>query len=200
MLARTDASKPRYSPGSGWTYSNIGYLYVRRLIERAADEELGDALQRLVFDPLGISHVRLASAREDLAGVEMGEAASYEPRWVYHGLMVGPLGEAALLLDRLMSGALLPGDLIATMHETRNVGGPVAGRPWITPGYGLGIMAGGVEGGTSVAGRTGGGPGSVIAVYRDTALLTPLCCTSFSTGRDAGDVEREAVRRVDRRL
>ena len=37
---------------------------------------------------------------------------SYHPGWVYHGLLVGPLREAAVLLDRLMTGTLLSPDLL----------------------------------------------------------------------------------------
>jgi CubicO group peptidase (beta-lactamase class C family) len=196
MLARTNAGNLRYPPGSGWTYSNIGYLYVRRLIELEAGEEFEVALQRLVLRPLGLGHVRLARSREDLIEVEMGKAATYEPGWVYHGLLVGPLHEAALLLDRLMTGSLLPDDLLAAMLDSRCVGQAIAGRPWLSPGYGLGIMAGKTERGAWVAGHTGGGPGSFIAVYRNNNSPVPLCCAAFSTGSDAGGVEREAIHRI----
>jgi CubicO group peptidase (beta-lactamase class C family) len=196
MLARTNAKSLRYPPGSAWGYSNIGYLYVRRLIELEAGEEFEVALQRLVLRPLGLNHVRLAKSREDLIEVEMGKAASYEPGWVYHGLLVGPLHEAALLLDRLMTGSLLPRDLLAAMLDSRRVGQAIAGRPWVSPGYGLGIMAGKAEGGALVAGHTGGGPGSFIAVYRNNVSPAPLCCAAFSPGGSAGSVEREAIRRI----
>lgn len=196
MLARTNAKSLRYPPGSGWAYSNIGYLYVRRLIELEADEEFEVALQRLVLRPLGLSHARLAKSQKDLIEVEMGKAASYEPGWVYHGLLVGPLHEAALLLDRLMTGSLLSGDLLAAMLDSQRVGQAIAGRPWVSPGYGLGIMAGKAEGGILAAGHTGGGPGSFIAVYRNNTSPAPLCCAAFSTGGDVGSVEREAIRRI----
>lgn len=101
--------------------------------------------------------MRLAKSKDDLINVEMGEATSYDPHWVYHGLLVGPLQEAALLLERLMAGLLLPKDLLAAMLGRRSLGEPIHGRPWLSPGYGLGMMAGEVEGGASVAGHTGGG-------------------------------------------
>ena len=37
MLARTAADRLVYEPGKGWGYSNIGYTFVRRLIEQATD-------------------------------------------------------------------------------------------------------------------------------------------------------------------
>ena len=33
LMARADAERPLYPAGAGWTYSNIGYLRVRALIE-----------------------------------------------------------------------------------------------------------------------------------------------------------------------
>ena len=33
----------------------------------------------------------------------MGSAEGYHPGWVYHGLLVGPVEDAALLLDRLLA-------------------------------------------------------------------------------------------------
>src|SRR5690606_25075814 len=43
MLRRLDASRLRYTPGAGWRYSNVGYLYVARLIERLTDLPLDEA-------------------------------------------------------------------------------------------------------------------------------------------------------------
>src|SRR5690348_13014761 len=98
-----------------------------------------------------------------------------------------------------MAGLLLPKDLLAAMLDRRRLGGTIDGRPWVSPGYGLGMMAGEVEGGISIAGHTGGGPGSVIAVYCNTASLTSLCCAAFSTVSDVGNVDRP-IRRVEFRL
>jgi CubicO group peptidase (beta-lactamase class C family) len=72
LLERTQAERLRYEPGQGFAYSNIGYLFVRELIDQACDEELGAALSRLVLGPLGIEGARLARAPADLDGVSMG--------------------------------------------------------------------------------------------------------------------------------
>lgn len=193
MLERMEAHRLRYKPGSAWFYSNIGYCYVRHLIERSAGEEFGSALQRLVLHPLGLKQVQLARTKHDLNGVEMGEVTAYDPRWVYHGLLVGSLGDAILLLDRLMTENLLRKDLLMAMLDGEALGGAIAGRPWLSPGYGLGVMVGKVNGGLSVAGHTGGGPGSCIAVYCDIQLRTHSCCATFSAGSDVGGIETEAI-------
>lgn len=110
----------------------------------------------------------------------MGNIRNYHPGWVYHGLVVGPLTEAVVALRELMTGSLLPDHLLAEMLKIRTLGGPIAGRPWKSPGYGLGVMAGGTDNKLSVVGHTGGCPGSVIAVYH-TKEPVPTTCAAFAT-------------------
>ena len=63
LLERLDTHRLRYEPDRGWAYSNVGYWMVRRLIERSCDEPLGSALNRLVFEPLGVANVHLPKFR-----------------------------------------------------------------------------------------------------------------------------------------
>lgn len=96
MLARADVNRLRYPPGEGWNYSNIGYLFVRHVIEEATGSNFDVALKILVLHPLEANETRFACSREDLAIVQTGDVVGYDPRWVYHGLLIGPLCEAAL--------------------------------------------------------------------------------------------------------
>jgi CubicO group peptidase (beta-lactamase class C family) len=191
MLRRAEAGRLRYPPGEGWRYSNIGYLVVRRMIERACALSLEAALKARVLDPLGITEARLAVGCEDLVGVAMGAAASYDPGWVYHGLLVGPLREAALLLDRLLGGALLPPHLLSEMLRAHRLGSPLPDRPWRAPAYGLGLMID-ATGPGGPAGHTGGGPGSVIAVYRTGEAADARTNAAFALGGTDGEVEHAA--------
>jgi CubicO group peptidase (beta-lactamase class C family) len=185
MLARTAAEQLVYAPGEGWGYSNIGYYFVRRLIEQVADRPLGDALDHLVLKPLGITGVRFAADRAHYS-------PDYDPRWVYHGLLVGPIAQAALLLQRLLVGDLLPAPLLSAMCDRYLVGGPIADRPWKTPSYGLGLMIGETTGGALIAGHTGGGPGSAVAVYH--RLDRPAgTAAAFAAGGDDAAVENACV-------
>jgi CubicO group peptidase (beta-lactamase class C family) len=196
MLQRLDAARLRYPPGDGWRYSNVGYLFIVRLVERITGLRLEEALTQRVFAPLGLSRIRLATTRADLEGVKMGTASTYDPGWVYHGLLVGPLADAALCLDRLLGGHLLPQSLLREMQTARALGGPIAGRPWVSPGYGLGLMQGTVEGGITLSGHTGAGPGSVIAVYRCVDGGYSASCAVFDESRNEGAVEAEVVRHL----
>jgi CubicO group peptidase (beta-lactamase class C family) len=196
MLQRLEATRLRYTPGDGWRYSNVGYLYVTRIIQRLTGLSLAEALSQRVFAPLELARVRLAATRADLQNVNMGTAPDYDPGWVYHGLLVGPLEEAALCLDRLLSGRLLPAELLREMQTARALGGPIPGRPWTSPGYGLGLMQGGETGGLTLSGHTGAGPGSVVAIYRCMEGGNTASCAVFHEGSNEGAVEAEAVQRL----
>jgi CubicO group peptidase (beta-lactamase class C family) len=192
LLERSGADRAIFEAGAGWAYSNIGYLFLRELIEAAAAASLDPALRRLVFAPLGIDGVSLARVPQDLDGTAWGNARGYDPGWVYHGLLIGPAASAALFLHRLLAGELLPAPLLDTMTTAHPVGGAVPGRPWRSAGYGLGLMIGEGEPKGVYLGHTGEGPGSVAAVYqqcpgrlRTAAVFAPL--------DEPGAVERQAL-------
>ena len=99
---------------------------------------------------------------------------------------------AALLLERLLGGDFLPPALLQQMRTPHRLGGPLAGRPWVAPGYGLGLMLGPEAGGLYLSGHSGSGPGSVIAVYRG---ATASCAAFLEEGAE-GTVEAEVVRQL----
>ncbi|MDY6949229.1 MAG: serine hydrolase domain-containing protein [Pseudomonadota bacterium] len=193
LFARTEADRLRYPPGEGWDYSNIGYLLVRRLIERTTQEDLGPALHRLVLNPLGVTRPWIASSKGELCNARMGTAMNYDPRWVYHGLLVGPLQDAATLLNRAMTSDLLPAHLLQAMQERCDVNWWGVNSAWTDRGYGLGVMIENVADGSLLVGHGGAGPGSVIAVYSSVSV-PDLTCAVFSEGSDQSVVEKEVVR------
>lgn len=187
LLRAVDAERLRFEPDQGWDYSNVGYLLARQAIEAACGSDFDQALKRLVFTPLGIEGPRVALTRADLADVTMGDVTSYHPGWVYHGLAVGRVRDAALVLDRLLTGDLLPASLLTAMCKAHPLGGPIDGRPWQTAGYGLGLMIGTGRAHQHVLGHTGGGPGSVVAVYRCPERARTMA--AFAPGHDENAVE-----------
>ena len=195
LLERTEADRLRFEPGKGWSYSNIGYMFVRQLIEATCDEPIGAALARLVLRPLGIKGARVAVIADDLSGVFMGHAQTYHPGWVYHGLMVGPVDQAALLLARLLTGQLLPTHLLAQMQMAPALGFPVP-QPWDSPVYGLGVMAGTSARGRLIVGHTGAGPGSAIAVYHSGNGMQSITAAAFGAGVDPSVAETAAFAAV----
>ena len=163
LLQRVNASTLLSAPGTRFSYSNIGYLFVRQIIERAADADLNDALRRLVFDPLEIEGVFVATAVEEFDAIVWGNAKRYDPRWVYHGCLVGSLSRAATWLHRLMHGDLLaPATKDAMLLPRSYDAGTNAPEDF---GYGLGVMIEPARPCERFAGHAGSGPGSTITVF-----------------------------------
>jgi D-alanyl-D-alanine carboxypeptidase len=194
MLDRVAVDRLDFEPGHGWCYSNVGYFFVRQCIEKASGQDIGNALRHLVFDPLGLDSVRLVQTVEDLADTAWGNRNSYDPGWVYHGLLAGTPGDAVRFLHKLMSGDVLPTVLLTQMTTFHPVGGRWPNRPWETTGYGLGLMIGRMKGVGFTMGHSGAGPGSVSAVYHFGDRASPCTVGAFAQGDDEGITEREVVR------
>jgi len=195
LLDRVAADRLDFDPGHGWRYSNVGYLFVRQLIEEAVGRDIGSALRYLVFDGLGLTSVRMATSAEDLVHTAWGNRAGYDPGWVYHGLLIGTPGDAVRFLHSLMSGDVLPPELLSEMTTRHPIGeGSLPGRPWETTGYGLGLMIGRMASAGVAIGHSGGGPGSVSAVYHFSDRPTPCTVAAFATGDQEGATEYEVVR------
>lgn len=171
-----------FRPGTRFSYSNIGYLFVRQIIERAVDADLDDALKQLVFDPLGIEGVSVASAVEAFDTIVWGHAQRYDPRWVYHGCIVGSLSWAAVCLHRLMHGDLLAPTTKNAMLSPRSYDADADARDDF--GYGLGVMIEPAHPGERLAGHAGSGPGSTLTVF---SALTGQRTFAAAVGTDAPD-------------
>ncbi len=183
-----------FAPGTGWAYSNVGYLVVRQFIEAAVDDELGAALQSLAFGPLDLCPAGLALESGDLDGTAWGNRDRYHPGWVYHGFLIGTALDAARFLDGLMSGRLLRPDLLEVMKNSHPLGGATAGRPWETTGYGLELMSGRMSMAGPATGHSGGGPTGVSAVYHFVECDPPCTVAAFARGTDEGVAENAVAR------
>jgi hypothetical protein len=51
LLKAVGVDQLEFPPGTGWAYSNIGYMFVREAIEEATALPLSEALRELVLDP-----------------------------------------------------------------------------------------------------------------------------------------------------
>ncbi len=124
----------------------------------------------------------------------------YHPGWAFHGIVIGPVTEPDLALQRLLSGDLLSPASGTAMRAVLPLGGPLPGRPWQRTGYRLGLMIGamrarGVPVSLQVAGHSAGGPGSVGAVYRVPLAAGSGTVAVFARASDEGIVEHRAAQR-----
>jgi CubicO group peptidase (beta-lactamase class C family) len=194
LLEAVDADRFDFLPGTAWAYSNVGYLYARDAVEEAAGLPLGRALREWVLDPLGLDQVRLATERADFSDVFWPGLRAYDPRWVYHGVLVGPPADAARLLHAVLHGRLLSEASLSQMLDRYTpLGGALPGRPVTQQGYGMGFMIGRMGEAGRVIGHNGAGPGSVNAVCHFPDLPKPITVAVFTDGEDEGAAEIEAL-------
>ena len=182
LLRRVNAWTLLFAPGTRFSYSNIGYLFVRQIIERGTNADLNDALRILVFDPLGIEGVFVASAVEEFDAIVWGNAQRYDPRWVYHGCVVGSLSWAACCLHRLMHGDLLTPATKSAMLVPRSYDADADAPEDF--GYGLGLMIEPARLAERFGGHAGSGPGSTITVF---SALMGRRTFAAAVGTDAPD-------------
>lgn len=183
-----------FASGTGWTYSNIGYMLARDVIEDLSGSSFPELFRHLIGDELGLESVRLATTREEFASVFWDAAKSYDPRWVGHGCLIGTAADAAWLLHGLFSGRLLSAETLEQMLTCYPLGGAIGGRPWTACGYGLGLMSGAFSRIGRAIGHSGGGPFCVNAVYHFPDLSEPATVACFTEGSDEGVAEFAALR------
>jgi D-alanyl-D-alanine carboxypeptidase len=138
--------------------------------------------------------VHVVTTASDLANTAWGNLGSYDPGWVYHGLLAGTAHDAARFLHKLMLGDILPRQLLAEMTTCVPLGGPLPRRPWETTGYGLGLMLGQRASAGATFGHSGAGPGSVSAVYHFNGQTTPRTVAAFAQADNEGVTEYEVAR------
>lgn len=199
LLKRIPVEECRVAPGTGWAYSNIGYLLLRQEVERVTGTSLAQALSTLVLRPLGLEAARIAETADDMQRTALHPPHVYDPGWVYHGCIIGPVSEAALALHRLLTGTLLAPASLAAMSCRFPVGGSLPGRPWMTTGYGLGVMVGAMQdcrdtSPVEVVGHSAGGPGSTGAVYSAVTAAGRRTAAAFAGGNDEGVAEFDVLR------
>lgn len=192
LLQEVGADRLCFVPGQGWLYSNVGYMYVRELIEGAYGGNLEAALQDLVLAAVTAPSVRVAMTPSDFTDVHWSDIRGYDPGWVYHGCLLGSARDAARTLHALFKGRVLSDESLKSMQARYPLGDAVSGRPWVTHGYALGLMSGEMDGVGRAVGHSGGGPGCVNAVYRFPDLPSPVTVAVFTDGSDEGAAEFEA--------
>jgi len=193
LLETVDADRLDFPPGTGWVYSNVGYMFVREAIEEATGQSLAVALRELVLEPLKASSARLATTPSDFREVYWPAVRTYDPRWVYHGCLIGTSMDAARVLHALFHGQILGSATLRTMVERHDLGGALPGRPWTACGYSLGLMSGWMEDTGRAIGHSGGGPGCVNAIYHFPDAAPPITVAVFTDGNDEGSAEFEAA-------
>lgn len=159
-----------FEPGTGWRYSNIGYLLVRKVIEAASGRCFREAVAEFVCRPLELQDTFVAETILNWSTCVPGfsrELGSdddwidvrrlYHPGWCAPGVAVSTVEDTTRIFDVLVSGKFLKPASLARMLEVVRV--PGNHPPAVSPSYGFGICGDPDAPGGASFGHGGGGPG-----------------------------------------
>lgn len=198
-----------FAPGQGWSYSNIGYLALKTLVENITGQSMQDSLAELFFTPLGLKHTLVTTSLSDVMGLMPGYTAMfgeglqdmsqrYHPGWVSHGVVVSTASELATMMAALMTGKILDRRLVEQMAQPVHSLGPHP--PLQTVGCGLGLFMDTDSPYGRVAGHNGGGPGYSIAAFHFSALAGRPTTIAAATNQDGDNVGLDVAYAVARVL
>lgn len=165
----------------GFSYSNLGYLLLIKLVERETGLRYFKALEHLVFNPLGISDfVEWNQANEVVP--------NYDPGWVYSGTFLSRPEAIAPNITKLAQHRA------STLgHKAGLIRVDFADTGFDSPGYNFGFMT---DGGFDSAepkyvGHGGSGPG-----YELMVLVNTETWQSALEYTENGFVQSEAITRL----
>ena len=193
----------QFSPGTGWAYSNIGYLLIKCVLEKITNASLQAILQELIFKPLSLQNTFVPSTLSDVRGLTPGYSTffsngeledvstCYDPGWVAHGVVISTALDLALIVDALFAGKLLNPHLLKQMLDPVYILG--AHPLFIRVGYGLGLFVDVASPYGIVGGHTGEGPGYSAAAFNFSSVGESRVTVVALANRDRHDFGLQLV-------
>lgn len=182
FLNHTHAEQLLFEPGRGWQYSNIGYMFLRRIIETVRGQSFAEIVAAEVCRPLSLMHTSVIRDRDDYQtlapaysiylssdGSAVEVRTRYDPGWVAPGVVASTASDLLRFYDRLFAGDLLPSRLLDEMRTVVRASTTPTQR-FVAPSYGLGLIADPLSPYGTLYGHGGGGPGYTSAALH---VLSP---------------------------
>ena len=76
FLNRTNANELLFEPGTGFRYSNIGYMLLRRLLETIAGRSFSEIIADVICKPLELEHTGVIESRAEMSHLIPGYSIS----------------------------------------------------------------------------------------------------------------------------
>jgi D-alanyl-D-alanine carboxypeptidase len=186
IVAIAAARKPRFAPGTGWSYSDTNYYVLGQILRAVTGHSLASELRHRIFEPLGLDATSFPSGPSITGSHAHGyflrplqdvTTGSPSVQWAA-GALVSDVDDLARFYRALLDGRLLRPDLLREMETFVT---PVPGFS-----YGLGLMR--LRGPCgAVFGHTGGSPGYVANAFtsengrRQVVVLVNATAASLSS-------------------
>ena len=184
LVAIATGHRPRFAPGTRFSYSNTNYILTGLLIQRVTGQPLAAQLQQRILGPLGLHETELPAIQPAITGPHahgymppdqrwrstdgsdrLVDVTEMDPSWAWAaGGMVSTTADLARFYQALLGGRLLSPELLQAMQTTVD-----ASRQFgHGTGYGLGLMVLRQGCGVEIWGH-----GGALAGYRTTAFSSP---------------------------
>jgi D-alanyl-D-alanine carboxypeptidase len=175
LVAVATKQRPLFDPGTGWSYSNTGYILLGLVVEKATRTPLEQLLQERILEPLGLTRTTFPTTPRlpppfahgylpvgnGLVPTRNGKPAdvtAWSPSWAWAaGALVSTAGDLARFYEALVGGELLRPEQLDQMKTTV----PIPNAP---AAYGLGLASEPSKCGR-VLGHSGGVPGYTSIAY-----------------------------------
>ncbi|WP_454016085.1 serine hydrolase domain-containing protein [Bacillus sp. Marseille-Q7846] len=163
------SAPPDFAPGTGWSYSNTGYVLLGMLIEKVTGNSYAEEIENRIIEPLELSNTFLPGNSSVIPGTkhargyvqpdgasELKDVTYYNPSiGSSAGDMISTADDLNKFFTSLLGGKLLKEQQLKQMLTTVPTGIAEIGR------YGLGIYETKLPNGVSIWGHSGGIPGFV---------------------------------------
>ncbi|GAA3378190.1 serine hydrolase domain-containing protein [Streptomyces racemochromogenes] len=152
-LVRFALARPaRFEPGTDWSYANTNYVLLRLLVEKVVGRPFAEEMRERLLTPLGLTGTFLPESSPEIAEPHAHGYYTYQdgeewktadvtranPSWISAaGDMISTTKDLHTFFSALMSGELLPADLLDQMRD-----------PHTKFAYGLGLIVQETEHGT----------------------------------------------------
>ncbi len=165
-----------FEPGNGWSYSNPGYMLLKRIAEDVAGSTYADLISSRIAGRLGLRRTFVPESVDALSVLAPAPSRAlapdghvvdvrhhYHPGWVSHGVVASTPSEIVVFFDAVFGGRFLSDRSLREM--TTAVPVPSAPPRWRNPVYGLGVMGDQESPLGPLWGHGGGGPGYTTSVF-----------------------------------
>ncbi|MFJ4095573.1 serine hydrolase domain-containing protein [Kitasatospora sp. NPDC089913] len=170
LLDAALAHKADFAPGTGWKYSNTGYVLAGLIVQRITGRPLGEVVTTRVIDRIGLRHTYFPAPGE--TGVRERHPHGYfvatpggppvdvtemDPSWAWAaGAIVSTNTDLNRFFSALLAGELMPAAQLAQMRTT-------VPAEYLGPGarYGLGLASTPLSCGGASWGHGGSIPGYI---------------------------------------
>jgi D-alanyl-D-alanine carboxypeptidase len=152
LVAVATRQTPLFAPGTGWSYSNTGYIVLGLVIEAATRTPLEHQLRERIFEPLGLAsttfpitprlpppsahgYLPVGNGLVPTRNGRPADVTAWHPSWAWAaGALVSTARDLARFYDALIGGELLRPEQLDQMKTAV----PIPNAP---AAYGLGLAS-----------------------------------------------------------